>query len=87
MPPAVAITAASCSAIDALEAGALVAAEGREPRDLDQVGNARAVVLLDQAVELDEGTAEMLRQPAPSVDLPAPRRPTSAIRRARSAAR
>ena len=45
---------------DAFEAGALVAAEGREPGHLDQIGNARAVVLLDQAVELDEGAGELI---------------------------
>jgi hypothetical protein len=49
---------------DTLEAGALVAAEGREPGDLDQIRDARAVILLDQAVELDERTAEMLGEAA-----------------------
>jgi hypothetical protein len=50
---------------DTLEAGALVAAEGREPGDLDQIRDARAVILLDQAIELDERTAEMLGKARP----------------------
>ena len=58
------MTAAVVLGDHAFEAGALVAAEGGEPRDLDQVGDARAVVLLDQAVELDEGHAEALGQHA-----------------------
>src|SRR5262249_56247436 len=43
---------------DALEAGALMATEGCEPSHLDEIGNGRAVVLLDPAIELDERTAE-----------------------------
>src|SRR5262249_56574515 len=43
---------------DALEEGALMAAEGCEPSHLDEIGNGRAVVLLDPAIELDKRTAE-----------------------------
>src|SRR5262249_56431879 len=50
---------------DALEASALVATEGGKPRHLDQIRNARAVVLLDQAIELDEGTAERVGEALP----------------------
>ena len=42
-----------------------MAAEGRRAGHLDQIGNAGAVILLDQPVELDERPAEMLRQHAP----------------------
>ena len=45
---------------DTFQAGVFVTAEGRKPADLDQIGDARAIILLDQAVELDERTAEML---------------------------
>jgi len=38
MPPAVAITAASCLSDDALEASALMAAEGCKPAHLDEIG-------------------------------------------------
>src|SRR4029453_13509231 len=60
---------------DALEARALVAAEGREPRHLDQIGNARAVVLLDQAVELEERAGERLREHLAERGLAGPTQP------------
>ena len=41
-----------------------MAAERRGAGHLDQIGNAGAVILLDDAVELDERPAEMLRQHA-----------------------
>ena len=47
---------------DAIERAALVAAERGGAGHLDQIGNAGAVILLDQPVELDERPAEMLRQ-------------------------
>ena len=46
----------------AFEAGALVTAERGEPGQLDQVVHRGAVVLLDHAVELDEGHAELFGQ-------------------------
>ena len=56
------------------------------PGHLDQIGNAGAIILLDDTVEFDERHAELSASMRPSVDLPAPRKPTSAMRRARSAA-
>ena len=64
MPPAVVMTAASLRGDDALERAPLMAAERGGAGHLDQVGNAGAVILLDDAVELDERPAEMLRQHA-----------------------
>src|SRR5207253_1175648 len=49
---------------DALEAGALVAAERCNASHLDQIGNARAVFLLDKAIEFDEGAAQRTRETA-----------------------
>ena len=42
-----------------------MAAEGGRAGHLDEIGNAGAVILLDQPVELDERPAQMLRQHAP----------------------
>ena len=47
---------------NALEAGAFMPPEGGEPRHLDQQRHARAVFLLDHAVELDERHAELFGQ-------------------------
>ena len=49
---------------NALEAGTLVAAKSGEPRHLDEIRDARAVILLDQTVELDEGKTELIRKPS-----------------------
>jgi hypothetical protein len=49
---------------DAIERTALVPAEGRRAGHLDQIRNPGAVVVLDDAIELDEGPAEMLREHA-----------------------
>ena len=64
MPPAVVMIAASLRGDDAIERAALMAAEGRRAGHLDEIGNAGAVILLDQPVELDERPAQMLRQHA-----------------------
>ena len=64
MPPAVVMIAASLRGDDALERAPLMAAERGGAGHLDQVGNAGAVIFLDDAVELDERPAEMLRQHA-----------------------
>ncbi len=48
----------------ALEACALVAAEGCKSSHFDQIGNARAIVLLDEPVELDKRAAERIRKTA-----------------------
>ena len=50
---------------DTIERAALLAAERSGAGHLDQVGNAGAVILLDDAIELDEGPAEMLREHPP----------------------
>src|SRR5215831_1113487 len=52
------------SQLFALEASALVAAKSCDARHLDEIGNARAVVLFDQPVELDKGIAERIGKPA-----------------------
>src|SRR5262249_21746404 len=49
---------------NALEARALVAAEGCKATHLDQIGNPRAIVLLDEPIELDERTAKRIRKAA-----------------------
>ena len=49
MPPAVVMIAASLLGDDALERAPLVAAERRRAGHLDQIGNAGAVILLDDA--------------------------------------
>ena len=49
---------------DAFEASALVAAEGCKSSHLDQIGNARPVVLLDEPVELDKRAAERIGKTA-----------------------
>ena len=67
-----------------IEARALVSTKGGQPRHLDEIGNGRAVILLDQTVELDErGSRARSASLRPSVDLPAPRSPISAIAPAR----
>src|SRR5262249_56607032 len=48
----------------ALEARAFVAAEGCKATHLDQIGNPRAIVLLNEPIELDERIAERIRKAA-----------------------
>ena len=62
MPPATAMTTRSCSRDHVFEAEPLMPAEGGGARDLEQQRHARAVGLLDHAVELGEGTAERGRE-------------------------
>ena len=47
---------------DTIQRIALLAAERRRAGHLDQIGDARAIIFLDPAVEFDERPIEMLRQ-------------------------
>ena len=49
---------------NALEAGALIAPEGRKSCHLDQIGETGAIFELDDAIKLNEGAIERLRQSA-----------------------